>query len=170
MKPHTQIENKIFQELLLQTKHKIKAFTLSEMIVVIIITTIVVGMAFSVLAMVQKHMKGIQANFNNTLEIEKLEQVLNTDFNRYSKIQYSTNNEELFFISEIDTITYQFTEKHVITPTDTLSLEVHHKQFYFNGAKVIDGKIDAIMLETTKALLSQNVFVYKRNDATLFLD
>ncbi|TBN04484.1 hypothetical protein EYD45_07510 [Hyunsoonleella flava] len=140
------------------------------MIVVIIITTIVVGMAFSVLAMVQKHMKGIQANFNKTLEIEKLEQVLNIDFNRHTKIEYDTINDELFFISEIDTVAYQFTENHVITPMDTLHIPLHHKQFFFNGLKVNYGRIDAIKLETTKTFLSQNVFVYKRNDATLFLD
>ena len=39
---------------------KIQAYTLSEMIVVLILTSIVVGMAFSVLTLVQKHMSGIR--------------------------------------------------------------------------------------------------------------
>ena len=47
-------------------KHKIKAFTLSELIVVMVLTLVVAGMAFSVLQLVQKHMYAIKGNFENS--------------------------------------------------------------------------------------------------------
>ena len=56
----------------MQTNSKVQAFTLSEMIVVLIITSIVIGMAFSVLRLVQKHMGGIQDNFNRSTELNRL--------------------------------------------------------------------------------------------------
>jgi len=68
----------------LKSTNKIQAFTLSEIIVVLILTTIIVGLAFSVLTLVQKHMRSIQSNFYNTTELKKLETSLWLDFNRYS--------------------------------------------------------------------------------------
>lgn len=154
----------------MQTKHKIQAFTLSEMIVVIILTSIVVGMAFSVLSLVQKHMYSIQVNFKGNTELNKLEQSLWLDFNRYSNIKYDDVNEKLIFITEIDSTTYQFTREQIITDIDTFNIELQHKAFYFNGDKKGNGQIDAIKLETSKAFQNQKIFVFKQNDATTFVN
>ncbi len=154
----------------MQTKHKIQAFTLSEMIVVIIITTIVIGMAFSVLSMVQKHMNGIQANFNRSLELNKLEQLLNIDLNRFSEVSYEIKENRLVFSSEIGATSYQFVDNKIIKNRDTFNIEVQQKLFYFDGETILEGQIDAIKIETSKAFQSQKLFVYKRNDATLFLN
>lgn len=45
--------------------NKVKSFTLSELLVVMIITAIVVGMAFSVLRLVQKQIHTIQKTMTN---------------------------------------------------------------------------------------------------------
>ncbi len=154
----------------MQTKHKIEAYTLSEMVIVIIITTIVMGMAFSVLSMVQKHMKGIQVNLSRNLEIDKMEQLINLDFNRFSKISYRPLEDELMFSSEIDTTTYKFHENFLVTPFDTLHVKIESKQFYFNGERISEGRIDALKLITSKVAFSQTLFVYKQNSAASFLD
>tara|TARA_R110002094_G_scaffold202065_1_gene173391 strand:+ start:295 stop:504 length:210 start_codon:yes stop_codon:yes gene_type:complete len=68
----------------LKNNFKIKAFTLSEMVVVTILTSIIVGIAFSVLSLVQRHMYSIKQNFNNNTELSKLEQALWIDFDMLS--------------------------------------------------------------------------------------
>ncbi|WP_303316703.1 prepilin-type N-terminal cleavage/methylation domain-containing protein [Flavivirga abyssicola] len=154
----------------MNTKHKIGAFTLSEMIIVIIITSIIVGMAFSVLTLVQRHMSSIQNNFNKSTELVKLEQSLKIDFNRYSKIAYNEIEDKLIFTSEIDAVVYKFTNDYIIKDLDTFNLSLQHKTVFFDGDKKQSGFIDAIRLETTKALQNQQLFIFKQNDAAQYMN
>ena len=154
----------------MKIKQKIQAFTLSEMIVVIIITSIIVGMAFSVLSMVQKHMSSIQNNLTKNTELNKLEQALSIDFNRYSNIKYNKIDNELIFTSEMDTVSYEFTEDSILKNLDTFNIQLQNKTFFFNGNKVHNGEIDAINIETSKTFQNQQLFVFKQNDATLFMN
>lgn len=149
---------------------KINAFTLSEMIVVLILTSIVVGLAFSVLTLVQKHMSTIQNNFSNNIELNKLEQSLWLDFNRYSKIEYKTLEEEVVFTNEIDSIAYQFHDLYVVKDIDTFHIQLQNKMFYYNGNQIENGLIDALKLETSKTSQNQHLFIFKENDATPFLN
>ncbi|MCD2260791.1 hypothetical protein KWG70_16355 [Psychroserpens sp. XSD401] len=139
------------------------------MIVVLIITSIVVGLAFSVLSLVQKQMLAIQKNYSNSLEINKLETSLWLDFNRYSKITYDSVESELKFSSELDSVVYQFREDNIITEKDTFLIQVQNRYMYFDG-ELSNGQIDAIKLETTKEFLNQKLFVYKSNDATFYMN
>ena len=149
---------------------KIDAFTLSEMIVVMILTSIVVGLAFAILTIVQNHMKAIQKNLEFTTELNKLEQSLNLDFNRYSKIEFDETNQELSFSTEINKISYQFQENYIVKGADTLYIILSRKTFYFDGEQTSKGYIDAIKLETDKKTQNQHMFVFKQNDATLYMN
>ncbi len=154
----------------MKTKQKIRAFTLSEMIVVLILTSIVVGMAFSVLTLVQKHMYSIQDNFSKNTELNKLEQSLWLDFNRYSNAKYDELKERLTFNTEIDSTSYQFTNDFIIKDIDTFNIQLQQKSVYFNGDKKRNGQIDAIKIETSQVFQNQQVFVFKENDATQFMN
>lgn len=148
---------------------KIQAFTLAEMIVVIILTSIVVGLAFSVLTLVQKQMLGIQKNYAGHTELNLLEQSLYLDFNRYSEINYNDSNSLLSFTSAIDTTTYKFKKDIVIKGVDTFQVKIEAKTFYFAGDITSKGNLDAIKLESSKDYMNQKLFIYKRNDATLYM-
>ncbi len=152
------------------TKHKIQAFTLSEMIVVIILTSIVVGMAFSVLTLVQRHMSGIQNNFNKNTELNILEQSIWLDFNRYSEIEYNMINDELIFTSDVKTTTYKFATDYIVKELDTFNISTHNKLLFFDGDKTTNGRVDAIKFETSKTFQNQPVFVFKQNDANQFMN
>lgn len=154
----------------MQTKSKIQAFTLSEMVVVLILTSIVVGLAFLVLNLVQKHMASIQQNFNNNTELNKLKQSLWLDFNRYSKIEYNVLEDEMVFSNDIDSITYQFHETYIIKTIDTFQIQLQRKTLFFNGNGIEARIMDAIKLETSKTLQNQQLFIFKENDATPFVN
>lgn len=154
----------------MKLNRKIDAFTLSEMIVVLILTSIVVGLAFSVLTLVQKHMSAIQKNFNQTTELNKLEQSLWLDFNRYSHVSYDALEHHLQFKSELDSVSYSFNERNIIKGIDTFNVQLRYKKLYFNGKQINSGPMDAIKFETSKEFQNQHLFVFKKNDATLFMD
>jgi len=153
----------------MKANKKIKAFTLSEMIVVLILTSIVVGLAFSVLNLVQKHMSGIKQNYTNNIVLNKLETSLWLDFNRYNNISFDALENELKFSTALDSISYKFHEQYIVKEEDTFKMELQNKWLYFVTNPVEEGNIDAIKLETTKALQNQQVFIFKPNDATVFM-
>lgn len=149
--------------------NKIQAFTLSEMIIVLILTSIVVGLAFTVLNLVQKHMISIQHNYTSKTELNKLETALWLDFNKYSEINFDNIENELQFKTEIDSVTYQFLETKIVKNRDTFPIILENKTLFFDGQVTENGQIDAIKLKTVKESNHQLLFVFKQNDATAYL-
>jgi len=154
----------------MKSNNKIQAFTLSEIIVVLILTSIVVGLAFSVLGLVQKQMLAIQTNYNKSLELQKLETSLSIDFNRYPNIRYDAIEDKLILKHELDSISYSFSKDIIIKAQDTFSIPIETKQFYFDGVLSTTNKTDAITLRTTKAYQNRELFIFKKNDATTYMD
>jgi len=139
------------------------------MIVVLILTTIVVGLAFSVLTLVQKHMRGIQSNFYNTTELKKLETSLWLDFNRYSTITYNEIDNELKFKNELDSTVYKFSQNKIIKQQDTFAMALENKTLFFDGNSIENGQLDAIKIKSSKAFRNKKIFIYKHNDASVFM-
>jgi len=154
----------------MNTKPKIKAFTLSELIVVLILSSIIVGLAFSVLTLVQRHMFSIQDNLSTNTSLNKLEQSLWLDFNRYAKISYSSTNDALTMASDIDSITYKFTTNYVIKDKDTFGIPIEDKSFFFETKKIESGRVDALKLKTTEAFRSQELFIFMETDAKAYMN
>lgn len=148
---------------------KIRAFTLNEMIVVLILTSIVVGLVFTVLTILQRRFHDIQQRFERQAEKQKLEQSLWIDFNRYSSINYNMSTDELFFMSEIDAVKYQFHKDIIVKNRDTFKIKAAQKTFFFMGDKTQHGEIDAMKLRSSKNGIDQTFFFSKKNDATLFM-
>ncbi|EDP94152.1 hypothetical protein U8527_11255 [Kordia algicida OT-1] len=153
-----------------KNSHKIKAFTLSEMIIVVLLTVIVAGIAFSVLQLVQKHMYAIQANFSNATSVTLLEQSLWIDANRCNHIKYEEDTSTLYFISEIDTTSYTFEKEYIQKETDTFDVAIADKVFYFKGEETIAAKVDAFKLITAKEFRNTALFIYKRNTANTYMN
>ncbi len=150
--------------------HKIPAFTLSEMIVVLLITTIVVGMAFAVLNLVQKQMNGIEKNYAKNTEFNLMRQSFWIDFNRFDKVIYNAGNNELTFTNAMNSTRYLLGENSIIREKDTFFLKWETQKFYFENTEVSLGEIDAIDFKTSKAFGSQQLFVYKTNAATTYMN
>jgi len=149
---------------------KLKAYTLSEMIIVLILTSIVVGLAFSVLGLIQKHLLAIQENYNRSSELNTIQSTLWLDFNRYPNITYDSLENELKLSTELDSITYKFTEELIIKEKDTFPSLFQSKQFYFNGEKTDGPHIDAIKLMASEKFKNQSLFIFKTNDANTFMN
>jgi hypothetical protein len=149
---------------------KVKSFTLSELLIVMIITAIVVGMAFSVLRLVQKQIHTIQTNFEKSSTLSLFEQKLWQDFNEPHNITYNEQKQLLLMLSEIDTVTYSFREKYTLRNNDTIPLQLTIQKIFFNGKKVQNGNMDAITLSAATTLTDYEIFLSKKNDVTFFMN
>ena len=150
----------------MKTTPKIKAFTLSEMLVVLLITTIVVSMAFMVLRLVQQQMHAIQNNYTVSHQIHDVKQRLWMDFNRNDDIWFDRETNQLLFSNPVRPQTYRFEEAHTIMDNDTLSITITEKRFYLLGTETKDGPIDAMKLVLSSGKRNHEVFVRKENAAS----
>lgn len=149
---------------------KIHAFALQEMMVVLAITAIVVGMAFSVLNLVQKQMNSITGIYEVKLEANKLRQSLWIDFNRYSYVHFDQKKELLYFSNELEEKWYAFRDNHIIMEKDTFDIRLDARKFYFNNEVMAKGEIDAIELKTSKESGHQQIFVFKANAPATYVN
>ncbi len=152
------------------TSRKIPAFALQEMIVVLLITAIVVGMAFSVLRLVQRQMGSIQNIYEVKLEADKLRQSLWVDFNRYSSVYYNEEENRLYFSNELEMKHYGIEDNRMVTEKDTFNIEIASKICYFNNNEITSGEIDAFEIQTSKQTGQQRLFVYKDNAAATYMN
>ena len=144
---------------------KIKAFTLSELLVVLLITVIVVGLAFSILRLVQKQMNGISENFSAKTEKELFKQALWRDMNTFSRIYFDQETNELSCESALKQIKYQFDDNFIIRDQqDTFDLTIKQKQLFFLGNAINTGEVDAVQLKWTDSTQTP-IMVYKTNAA-----
>ena len=147
---------------------RLKAFTLSEMIVTLLVTIIVVGLAFSILNLVQKQMSGIEDNFEQDTATNLLRQSLWLDFRTSNVISYNAKNASLTCENEETSVRYLLEDTFIIRNLDTLKTSIVERIFYFDGSEVTSGPIDAIRFTTKKEEGSQVIFVYKNNAAETY--
>lgn len=152
------------------SQKKIHAFTIQELMVVLVITTIVVGMAFSVLRLVQRQMATIENIYEVKLEANKLRQSLWIDFNRYSYVYFDGKKSQLYFSNAMEEKRYTITENQIFTERDTFDIQLNTKQFYFNNQRQQIGEIDAIELQTSKETGHQQIFVFKKNAPETYIN
>lgn len=143
---------------------KIKSFTLSEMLVVMIITAVVVGIAFTVLSLVQKQIRKIQENYRKTTELTLLEERLYWDF--YSHNSVTSTDNSITFISEVDTVNYKFDSNYIVRDMDSIRAQVSVLKLYLEGTEVAGDRIDAILLSAEKEIPDYSIFVSGQKDAT----
>lgn len=153
----------------MKLNNKIPAFTLSEISVTLVLTSIVVGLVFSVLSLVQKQLFGIQQNLNVNAELQLLEQSLWLDFNRFENVQYDGINNQIKLKTELDSVVYDFQKESVIKQEDTFDLSLSIEKLFFNGVSVENGYIDAIKLKTDDKH-KENLFIFKSKSANDFVD
>jgi len=144
---------------------KLRAYTLAEIIVVVILTSIVVGLAFSILNLIQKQMLGAQKNYEMHSELNQLKQSLWIDLHRYPITKYNNTSQSLTFSSEVDSIRYSFHDGFIVKDIDTFDLNINSKTFFYKSNEVSSGVIDAIKLSLFKDK-EPTLFIYKQNDAT----
>lgn len=148
----------------MKIKRKIQAFTLTEVLVVIIISTILIGLALSVLNLVQVNFHSIRKNYQNTTERQLLQQQLAIDMNRYHSIHLTEVGREILFKNPMDSVLYQYSGNKLIRQKDSIDLHIPAITFFYKGVNVEQGQIDAVKIQLDEGEAGF-IFVSKLNDA-----
>ncbi len=154
---------------MLYLNKKTKGFTISELLVVLVISSIIITIALLVLNMVQGQIRNIQANYKINTELRLLERGLWQDFDSHT-IFYNTKNQELQCFSEKDSVSYIFNKEYVIRNLDTIAVSIVKKRVFLDGEEVIGNVIDAIELQVSKEIENKKIVVFKTNDAAHYMN
>ena len=146
---------------------KIKSFTLTEMMVVLVISAIVVGLAFTILSIVQKNMLSIEENYTYSTELTQLEVALTADFNSFTRVDWIENQDMLQFSSPLASRSYVFYQDSIVSDISMFKVQLKDKSFFFEGKNINSGRIDAIKLKFAKTSDNHAIFVYKKNDPAI---
>ena len=152
---------------MIKTTHKIKGFALTEMMVVIVISTIVVGLAFTILGIVQKNMTSIENNYEYQSQIQSLEVALTIDFNKYTDAHWNSKENKLTLSSPIQERIYTFSTDSIINDIDAFMVRTKKVICYLEGEEITTGRTDAIKLTFDTTTELHRIFIYKHNDPTI---
>ena len=128
---------------------KIPAFTLSELLVVLIISIIIIGLAFSTLNIINKNFNHYRNWYLSSTQKSNLEVKLSVDFHR-SQHAFFKESENLLvfqrFNKSLESVEYKFLKNRIIIKSDTLEIPYKYYRFFFNGKRVEDGPIDGLKI------------------------
>tara|TARA_R110002124_G_scaffold17532_3_gene73523 strand:- start:409978 stop:410454 length:477 start_codon:yes stop_codon:yes gene_type:complete len=144
---------------------KIKAFTLTELLVVIAISSIVVGLAYSVLGLITQNVQNIQDNYSDATHLRLFEEQFSVDFQKFPTVNYSDYTKALVLSSPLDSITYTFEKEVVLRGEDSIFIVLKEPKYYFKGKAISKGAIDAIKFTTSDSLNNRSFFIFKYTDA-----
>ncbi|WP_299213789.1 prepilin-type N-terminal cleavage/methylation domain-containing protein [uncultured Dokdonia sp.] len=146
-------------------KHKIPAFTLSEILVVLAITSIVIAIAFTVLRLVTKQFTTMRARYEEHTEVTKFKQRLLFDFEKGSTALWNEKQQQLAITVQDETIQYEIAPDYVLRDRDTIPFTVQNTRFYYQGDEIEEGVTDG--LELTLMISNRPVvfFVSRKVDA-----
>jgi len=147
---------------------KIQAFTMVEMLVVMLLTVIVVSLAVMALNVLQNQLSNIRKNHLKATERETLTQALWVDLHRHEAF-VDIAGKTLYFMSPTDTVTYVFANEFVLRNKNRIHVQVAVADFLLDGRKS-NGRIDAISLKLSKEFQSREIFVYKQKDAAYYIN
>jgi hypothetical protein len=138
------------------------------MMVVLIITSVVVGMAFAVLNLVQRQMNGIQNIYEVKNDIVGMRQSLWMDFSKANTVYFDGKRQELYFNNGIGERKYAVSDSLLVGANVALAIETI--DFFFENQKVTQGEVDALSIKTTKDTGNAEIFVFKRNTPTTYMN
>lgn len=148
---------------------KIPAFTLTEMLVVLGITSIVAGLAFSIMSIFSRNIQLIQNNYNTSTVLQLLEQQLTVDINTFPTTLYDPIDGKLSLASPIDSVVYQIGTHLIIRQTDTIFKEELAYQMYYLGKPIEKGPLDALKISFDSPSQNNFIFISRPNAADQFI-
>lgn len=152
----------------MNTKKTVNAFTLVEMVIVLIIASLIVALSFTVLDIVQRNLGNISKQFSVENNRILLQSRLEANFLKYGESYYDRNKEQIVFRSNIDSIIYRLNNDFLIMEDDTIDFKFQKIYFMYHGDSIANGGFDAI--GTIQKESAKKIFCYRVNDSKAYLN
>lgn len=147
------------------TSYKIPGYTLSEVLVVLVVTALVVGIAFTVLRLVVYQLNKIELAYTDRTEMAMFKQRLYIDIERAQSINWNHEDAILKLEDSGESITYAMEENFIVRDDDTIPFGVADYKTYVLGKEVVSGSIDALRIMISVRGQEVPVFVEKEGGA-----
>lgn len=144
---------------------KVQAYTVVEMLIVMILSTIVIGLAVMVLSLIQRHVNTIGKADGINAEILTLDKALTNDMDTFTAY-YDNQKEELLFQNPTDTVIYKFMDSFLLRNEDTIKVAIQEKKFYLETQEKKQGDVDAIEL----FIKDYELFFFKNPAADFYIN
>jgi len=148
---------------------KIPAFTLNELMVVLLITVIAVGIALSVLRLVTGQLNRIQSDYQSQNELLHFQKQLKSDMDSAQELFYDEENEILSIIQNDNSIDYIFSQLLSTRQDNELLVTISNIELFYRGAQVDGGTIDALEFKLESQNKEVTVFEKLKTSARLYL-
>jgi hypothetical protein len=150
-------------------KTKLKAFTLGEMIIVVVVASIVIAMGFLVLNMVKKQVRIIQNTYHQKTAVQFFEATFIRDFNTRNAY-YDEQKNRVSLKNSKNSISYTFLDDFIIRDQDTFPIKVIHKKLFLEGLETKEKCIDAIEINLSEEFSNKQLFIQQTKDAAHYLN
>ena len=124
---------------------KIRAYTLTEVLIVLALTAVVAALSFSALGFVKRSLSLIDSNYSFANDYRNLERDLTLDLNSAWDVRAITKG-QLKLENPVNTISYKIESGHLIKNQDTIYSGSIDWTLFYKGAKTISGPVDALKL------------------------
>lgn len=148
----------------MKTFRKIAAFTLAELLIVLAISSVVAGLAMTIITIFGRNIQLIQNNYDRNTQQNLFEEQLTMDFNRFNSIDYNFTDHNLILKTPLDSINYIFTGDFIIRELDTILRAENNVRLFYRGNEIKRGPVDGLKFEFNNKA-QDFVFIYKENDA-----
>lgn len=128
---------------------KLKSFTLSEIIVVMVISMIVIGLSYSILSLVNSQMEDIKEINATQTAFHRFHGRIQNDIQTFTDHSLEANGTQLIFKNPIREKIYYFYPDQVISELDTFYLGSYSLTTYLKNTPVNQGAFDAIYFHKT---------------------
>lgn len=150
-------------------KTKLAAFTMVELIAVMVLSGLIFSMAMLVINIMQTQGRHQEEQHEEVLGVEQLSSLLEKD--AYISNTIWVENEQLFFEYDNHSITYHFNDKNICRSmvttsihTDTFLLPSLSFQASWQLQDIQTGRVDAIELQTKFFGQDFTIFIQKKYD------
>ena len=126
---------------------KTNAFTLSELLLGLLMAVLVVGSAFYALRYIRKQTTIWTAAVDNQTKITTLEARVWEDIYQRARAWGDQKAGLLSFYTALDTVSYQFTGSAITRNGQSLARLHHRVVFYYQGTITPLGPVDAVALQ-----------------------
>jgi len=147
---------------------KIPSFTLTEMMVTLAISSIVAGLAFTIVTLFTYNIDIISENYSQKNSLQLVESQLLIDFSTYPEVRLKPSEDKIVFTSPIDSVTYHINDSLLIRESDTLLKTPYMTSYFYSGEDVQTGSMDAVKLSSDDPNIPY-LFISKKQDAKAFM-
>lgn len=151
---------------------KIQAFTLTELIVVLVVSIIIISLAFSALNIINRSFDEYRDRYLDISQKRDLEMRLTVDFHRAQSITFFESENKLVFkkfSNSLQNLEYRFLKDRIIIDSDTLKIPYSGYSLFFDGKNVEGKEIDALKINFSKSDDENFLFVSKFNSSKNFM-